>query len=146
MHLAGSRCHHGMKNLHATGILFAHTCNFLSKDYCGNSSHDHAHLGSFLTIRPSDSSNITALLLMKVCHNVATEPALQLLSGEAFSHLTANTDAEARADIRARGFWSKGQDTYFNVRRVFHPNAYIYASKPLPALFGDHEQAKEKEY
>ena len=73
------------------------------------------------------------------------ESTLQPLNGETFSYRTANTDAEARADIRARGFWSKGQDAYFDVR-VFHPNASSYVSKPLSALFRTHEQAKKREY
>ena len=85
------------------------------------------------------------LLLIEVCHNVATEPTLQPLNGEIFSYLTANTDAEARADIRARVFWSKSQDAYFDIR-VFHPNASSYVSKPLSALFRTHEQAKKREY
>ena len=84
-------------------------------------------------------------MLTEVFHNVATEPTLQPLNGETFSYRTANTDAEARADIRARGFWSKGQDAYFDVR-VFHPNVSSYVSKPLSALFRTHEQAKKREY
>ena len=90
------------------------------------------HLGGFLTVRHNDIRDFTASLLTEVCHNVATEPTLQPLNGETFSYRTANTDAEARADIRARGFWSKGQDAYFDVR-VFHPNASSYVSKPLSA-------------
>ena len=68
------------------------------------------HLGVFLTVRLNDISDFTVSLLTEVCHNVATEPTLQHLNGETFSYLAANTDAEARADIRARGFWSKSQD------------------------------------
>ncbi|KAL5489466.1 hypothetical protein EMCRGX_G018560 [Ephydatia muelleri] len=116
---------------------------------CGKHfSVDHAmtcHLGGFLTVRHNDIRDFTASLLTEVCHNVATEPTLQPLNGETFSYRTANTDAEARADIRARGFWSKGQDAYFDVR-VFHPNASSYVSKPLSALFRTHEQAKKREY
>ena len=100
------------------------------------------HLGGFLTVRHNDIRDITASLLTEVCHNVATEPKLQPLNGETFSYLTTNTDAEARADIRAMGFWSKSQDAYFDVR-VFHPNAPSYVSKPLSALFRTHEQAKK---
>ena len=65
-------------------------------------SVDHAmtcHLGGFLTVRHNDIRDIIASLLTEVCHNVATEPTL---NGEIFSYLTANTDAEARADIRAK--------------------------------------------
>ena len=60
------------------------------------------HLGGFLTVRHNDIRDIIASLLTEVCHNVATEPTLQPLNGEIFSYLTANTDAEARADIRAK--------------------------------------------
>eukprot|EP00731_Ephydatia_muelleri_P019440 Em0012g265a len=116
---------------------------------CGKQFYvDHAmtcHLGGFLTVRHNDIRDFTASLLTEVCHNVTTEPTLQPLNGETFSYRTANTDAEARADIRARGFWSKGQDAYFEVR-VFHPNASSYVSKPLSALFRTHEQAKKREY
>ena len=100
------------------------------------------HLGGFLTVRHNDIRDITASLLTEVCHNVATEPTLQPLNGDTSSYLTINTDAEDRADIRARGFWSKSQDAYFDVR-VFHPNAPSYVSKPLSALFRTHEQAKK---
>ena len=102
------------------------------------------HLGGFLTVRHNDIRDFTASLLTGFCYNVATEPTLQPLNGET---LTANTDAEARADIRARGFWSKSQDAYYDVR-VFHPNASSYVSKPLSALFctHDHEQTKKREY
>ena len=116
---------------------------------CGKQfSVDHAmtcHLGGFLTVRHNDIRDLTASLLTEVCYNVATEPQLQPLNGETFSYLTANTDAEARADIRTRGFWSKSQDAYFDVR-VFHPNAPSYVSKSLSALFRTHEQTKKREY
>ena len=102
------------------------------------------HLGGFLTVRHNDIRDFTASLLTEVCYNVATEPTLQPLNGETFSYLTANTDAEAMADNRAKGFWSKSQDA-FDVR-VFHPNASSYISELLSALFRTHEQAKKWEY
>ena len=115
---------------------------------CGKQLYaDHAmtcHLGGFLTVRHNDIRGFTASLLTEVCHNVATEPTLQPLNGETFSYLTANTDAEARADIRAKGFWSKSQYAYLYVR-VFHPYASSYVSKPLSSLFRTHEQAKKRE-
>ena len=58
------------------------TCN------CGKPfSVDHAmvcHMGGFPTIRHNEIRDITASLLTEVCHNVATEPCLQSLSGETF--------------------------------------------------------------
>ena len=41
---------------------------------------------------------------------------LQPLNGEGFHHKSANTDENSRLDIRARGFWNRGQDAYFDVR------------------------------
>ena len=93
---------------------------------CGTTfSVDHAmtcHMGGIPTIRHNEIRDLTASLVTEVCHNVATEPLLQPLSGELFSHRSANTQPNARQDIRARGFWSAGQDAFFDIR-VFHPNA-----------------------
>ena len=78
--------------------------------------------GGFPTIRHNELRDITASLLSEVCHNVATEPLLQPLSGESLIHRTTITTDDSRLDVRARGFWSAAQDAYFDVR-VFHPNA-----------------------
>ena len=93
---------------------------------CGTAfSTDHAivcPMGSFSTIRHNGLRDVTASLLSDVCHNVATEPQLQPLSGESLTYRTAITADDTPLNIRARGFWSRAQDTYFDVR-VFHPNA-----------------------
>ena len=116
---------------------------------CGASfTIDHAmmcHTGRFPTIRHNEIRDITATLLTEVCHNVATEPPLQPLSGEILNHRTANKDDGTRLDIRARGFWNGTQDAFFDVR-VFHPNASSYHSMSLQAAFCRHEQAKKREY
>ena len=83
--------------------------------------------------------------VVQVCHNVATEPPLQPLSGETFTHRSANVTAEARLDIKACGFWNSTQDAYFDVR-VFHPNAPCYRSRDLAAVYKQHESAKKREY
>ena len=44
------------------------------------------HTGGFPTIRHNDVRDITASLLTEVYHNVATEPPLQPLSGEALTY------------------------------------------------------------
>ena len=103
-----------------------------TKCNCGSAfSANHAMIcpkGGFPTIRHNELRDLTALLLTKVCHNVATEPRLQPLSGESLSHRSAITTDNARLDIRARGFWSAAQDAYFDVR-VFHPNAPSNSSR-----------------
>ena len=85
---------------------------------------DHAmicHKGGFPTIRHNEIRELSASLLNEVCHNVGTEPSLQTLSRESLDHCTA-IKADASVNIRARGFWNKMQDAFFDVR-VFHPNA-----------------------
>lgn len=98
----------------------------IPQTYCGTCfTVDHAmicHMGGFPTIRHNEIRDITSSLLTEVCHNVATEPPLQPLTGETFDARSANTQDNARLDIRARGFWNTSQDAFFDVW-VFYPNA-----------------------
>ena len=116
---------------------------------CGASfSVDHAmicHMGGIPTIRHNEIRDITAGLLTEICHNVATEPLLQPLTNESFAHRSANTEPNARLDIRARGFWNTGQDAFFDVR-VFYPNASSNCSMTTTAAYCKHEAAKKREY
>ncbi len=119
---------------------------------CGTSfSVDHAmtcHMGGIPTIRHNFSGDeirdITATLLTEICHNVATEPLLQPLTNESFALRSANTEPNARLDIRARSFWNTGQDAFFDVR-VFHPNASSYRSMTTTAAYSKHELMKKRE-
>ena len=66
---------------------------------------DHAmmcRLRGFPTIQYNKIRGITATLLTEVCHNVATKPTLQpLTGGETLTARLANTDDIAQLDIRA---------------------------------------------
>ena len=95
--------------------------------------------------RHNELRDFTASLLTEVCHNVAIEPKLQPLDGETLQYRSANTDTEARLDVRARGFWNQGQDAYFDIR-AFNPNAPSYCSQDLHHLYRKHEQKKKREY
>ena len=101
------------------------------------------HMGGLPSIRHNEIRDITAST--ELCSNVATEPALQPLSGENMTARTANTDDGARVDIRARGFWNGRQDAFFDVR-VFYPNASSYRSHSLVSVYRRHEQIKKREY
>ena len=48
-------------------------------------------------------------------------------------------------DIKAKGFWSRQQSAFFDVR-VFHPNASSYRNTSIAALYRRQEQAKKREY
>ena len=116
---------------------------------CGTPfSVDHAmtcQMGGIPTIRHNEIRDITATLLTDICHNVATEPLLQLLTDESFAHRSANMELNARLDIRARGFWSTGQDAFFDVR-IFCPNASSNCSMTTAAAYRKHASTKKREY
>ena len=87
---------------------------------CGNSfTMEHilsCPKGGFPSIRHNEIRDITATLLSEVYHDVAIEPHLQALSGEAFPHATLTSKDGARLDIVARGFWSgRFERTYYDV-------------------------------
>ena len=46
--------------------------------------------GGYPSIRHNEIRDLTASLLSEVCHNVSTEPHLQLMTGEVMSGLSAN--------------------------------------------------------
>ena len=123
--------------------------NTSSTCQCGTSfSVDHAMVcpfGGLLMIRHNEVRDLTASLLTGVCQNVATEPSLQPITSETFSLASANTSNDAHLDVKARGFWSRGQDAYFDVR-VLYPNASSYRSLSLPSVYKCHEDAKKREY
>ena len=103
----------------------------------------------FPIIRHNEVRDLTATLLTEVCHNVATEPSLQPISAETFPNATANTSDDARLDVKARGFWCRGQGAHFDVRvfyRVFYPNASSYRSLSLASAYKRHEDAKKRKY
>ena len=80
-----------------------------------------------------------------MCNDVRIEPSLQALTGEAFANRSANTSAEARLDISARGFWTKHQMAFFDVR-VFDPNAKRYEKKSLQQCYSLNEKEKKRQY
>ena len=77
--------------------------------------------------------------------NTCVEPVLQPLNGESFQSRSANTQDEAWCDIRACGFWLRGQDAFFDVS-FFYPNASSYCNKDLASLYRLYENAKKREY
>ena len=101
-------------------------------------------MGCIPPICHNEIRDITTLIT-KICHNVSTEPLLRPFTNKLFDNRSANTEANARLDIRARNFWNKGQDTYFDVR-VFHPNASSYRSTTIAAAYHKHELIKKREY
>ena len=74
--------------------------------------------GGFPIIRHNELRDITASLMMEVCHGVAVEPTLQTLSGEQMALCSAITTDDARVDIQVTVFWGdRKQRAFFDVRK-----------------------------
>ena len=62
-------------------------------------------VASPLAIRHNELRDLTVGWLQEVCCNVAVELPLLPLNGETIAPVSANRTDEARADVRATGFW-----------------------------------------
>ena len=88
---------------------------------------DHAMIcmrGGYIIQRHNEIRDLEAEILRAVCTDVEMEPVLQEVKGKVLPR-GANKAADARQDIRARGFWARKQSAFFDVR-VCHPNADSY--------------------
>ena len=86
---------------------------------------DHAQickLSGFIHMRHDDPTNFLASCMKEIYNDVKIEPRLQPLTGESFHRSVTNTDPDARADIRVRGFWTNGSNAFFDTR-VFYLHA-----------------------
>lgn len=102
--------------------------------------------GGFPTLRHNDVRDLTAELMKPITWNLTLEPTLQTLSGETFNSRSCCISEDARADIKADGFWdNRFQSTYFDVR-VFNPFSKSYRNKSLTSLYRQHEQEKLRKY
>ena len=101
--------------------------------------------GGFVTIRHNDLRDLTANILHQVCNDVETEPCLLPVTKENLHYRSAIRGDEARLDIRARGFWQKGQQAFMDVR-VFDPNACRYLKSSLTQCYVNNEKEKKRQY
>ncbi len=98
--------------------------------------------GGFITMRHDNIRDFEANLLAKVCKDVEVEPALQPLTGEHLSKSIMDGD-EARLDVRARGFWRKGQNTFFDVR-VTNASARSQQAKSIDTVLQRHGRERSE--
>ena len=101
--------------------------------------------GGFVCMRHDEVRDITAQMLKEACHDVATEPLLLPLQEEQLIYQTANTSRDARVDISARGFWTRGQRAFFDIR-IFDPTARSHRNLSLEAAHRRNEQEKSRAY
>ena len=67
------------------------------------------------------------------------------LQGEHMQYATANNATEARVDISARGFWTRGQKAFMDIR-IFDPMANCHRDRTLDSCHTTNEQTKIREY
>ena len=102
-------------------------------------------LAGFIHMRHDDTTDFLAKRMREVHNDVEVEPPLLPLSGETFRCRSTNTQPDARADIRVRGFWTDCRNAFFDTR-VFSPHAQSYQSRSLLSLFRTFENEKKREY
>ena len=96
--------------------------------------------GGFVIMRHNDIRVFEANLLTIVCNDVETEPPLQPLTNEHLEKGSINTDS-AMLDVRARGFWRRGQNAFIDVR-VTNPGAATQAQTPTEKILEKYEREK----
>ena len=100
----------------------------------------------FLSIRHNDLIDEFHDFMDEVCIDVKKEPLLIPITGEQLKHQTANKSPNARVDLSARDFWTKGQRAYFDIR-IFDPMAQSYKSyENLESIHKTHEVEKRRSY
>ena len=117
---------------------------------CGtNFSVEHAlncQYGGLRAIQHNEVRDVVGQCMKDASYaHVEIEPRLQELSGEVFQHKTTNREAEARSDVKCKGFWSKERQAYFDIK-VVNPFARSYSHLTPAALFNQAERTKEREY
>ena len=84
-------------------------------------------------------------MMSEVRKDTEIEPKLTPLSREELQDRTSNNSKKEEADIRFRGFWERGQQTFFDLW-VFDPNACRYRNKSLQQCYVMNEQEKKRTY
>ena len=96
--------------------------------------------GGFVTSRHDNIKDLLTVCLDRVCNDVESEPYLSKITNEKFNLKSANTSDDARLDVKAKGFWRKGETAFFDVR-VTHVNSKSSKNLSTKCLFRRHEEA-----
>ena len=100
--------------------------------------------GGYVIMRHNALRDLEGNLMREVCHDVQIEPGLLPANQEEMRAQT-NGAPKARLDIAARGMWSQGEKTYFDVR-VTHTNALSNRGKTLDQIYRQNENEKKNLY
>ena len=113
---------------------------------CGKDMTSHHAMtcpcGGYPTQRHNEVRDLLAGAMSEVAYDVELEPVLLPLDGETVSGIRADA---ARADIRARGFWTRQQNAFFDVR-VTHPRPSLLSRSGVASQLSDNERQKKRQY
>ena len=101
--------------------------------------------GDFVAQRHDGIQNLLTSLLSKVCKDVDVKPYLLPIDSEVFNLRSTVTSPEARLDINAGSFWSRGETAFFGVCRT-HVNSTCNQNKSTESIFVEHEKDKKRNY
>ena len=97
--------------------------------------------GGFISARHDEVRNVLTSQLNKVCNDVQVEPHLIPVDNEHFHLRSAATGDEASLDIKAAGFWRRGQNAFFDIR-ITHINSASNRNLPTEEIFRCNEAEK----
>ena len=80
-----------------------------------------------------------------MCHDVEIEPHLEPVPENMIFNRTTNRSDDARADIRARGFWRPGQNSFFDIC-VTNTESNSYNKRAVSAILRSKENSKKSQY
>ena len=116
---------------------------------CGSAfSVNHAlscKKSGFVAQRQDGVRDFLTTLLTQVCIKVEAEPRLIPLDNEHFDLRSTNTSPDARLDIKAGGFWTRGVTAFFDVR-VTHVKSCSNENKSTITIFKEQEMKKKRKY
>jgi hypothetical protein len=103
-------------------------------------------IGGYRTIQHNEVRDLFATMMKEAgLKAVEVEPLLQPLSGENFERKSANSEEEARSDIKCTNLWKKMRTAWFDVK-IVSPYSNSYKHLSTKQLYRQAEQAKMREY
>ena len=127
-------------NLPLTGESLPTNC------VCGEeNSIDHSiscKIGGFVCFRHNNVRDFIASEFSNVCHDTKVEPHLLNVRGTSLPEGTITADG-ARLDISTRDFWSKMDNTYFDVM-VFNPRVASNSNQAISKVYEKHERERKR--
>ena len=105
----------------------------------------NCHRGGFVNARHDNIKHFECGLLKSVVRDVECEPMLQPVVNRNGYKKSAILTADARLDIRARGFWRDGQNAFFDVR-VTNADAESQENQTIKSVLKKHEGEKKLAY